>query len=143
MDRPESPRRHSSSGSPFEREDRRRASRPGGAPDEEALSPLSASSPGNQRAADVLAEIGAEFNRLREGSRTTAFGALQKKLWAHVDVLVPSTVTLKDFIGLSIDIESFIKSDTGTTTEEPLEVFRKFLDEDAPLSTGSRPRKAN
>ena len=47
---------------------------------------------------------------------------------ANMPILVPSVVTLKDFIGLSIDIESFVKNDAGAQAEEPLEVFRKFLD---------------
>ena len=139
MDRPEQERGRSSSSSPLLHKDGRRTSSPRGEADAETLSPLSPASP-NERAASVLKEIGDEFNRLREGSRTTAFGSLQKKLWAHVDILVPSTVTLKDFIGLSIDIESFIKSDTGTTTEEPLEVFRKFLDSP---DSGPLPRRTN
>jgi hypothetical protein len=139
MDRPEQERGRSSRSSSFLDKDGRRAGSIGREADEEALQALSPTET-SERAASVLKEIGDEFNRLREGSRTTAFGSLQKKLWAHVDVLVPSTVTLKDFIGLSIDIESFIKSDTGTTTEEPLEVFRKFLDspDKAPL-----PKKVN
>lgn len=139
MDRPEQERGRSSRSSSFLDKDGRRAGSIGREADEEAFQALSPTET-SERAASVLKEIGDEFNRLREGSRTTAFGSLQKKLWAHVDVLVPSTVTLKDFIGLSIDIESFIKSDTGTTTEEPLEVFRKFLDspDKAPL-----PKKVN
>jgi hypothetical protein len=137
--RPDETSGRSSRSTTFEHQDGRRISSLRGTLDEEALSSLSATAP-NERAASVLAEIGEEFNRLREGSRTTAFGALQKKLWAHVDILVPSTVTLKDFIGLSIDIESFIKSDTGTTTEEPLEVLRKFLDQPEKQLT---PKRAN
>jgi len=129
MDRPEQKPGPRSSISPFVDKDRQRASGPGREADEETLPAFSlAEEPERQRAADVLKEIGDEFNRLRESNRTSAFGALQKKLWANVAVLVPYAVTLKDFIGLSVSIEDFIKSDTGTTAKEPLEVIREFLD---------------
>lgn len=59
---------------------------------------------------------------------------------SNISILVPNVVTLKDFIGLGIDIESFVKNDAGAQAEEPLEVFRKFLDAPDPLAI---PRRTN
>ncbi len=137
MDRPESTRGRRSSSSTLQHKDRPGASRPGGEVDEEALppggGPSSEALP--ERAASVLARIGDEFNHRRESNRTAAFGWLQHELWANVSTLVPYAITFEKLIDKSIGIEDFIKSDTGTTTQEPLEVFREFLSapDDKPL----------
>ena len=130
MDRPESPRRHSSSSVPFEHQDGRRASGPRSAPDEETVQEGGATAL-PERAASVLARIGDEFNKRRDTNRTAAFSWLQHELWANVATLVPYAITFEKLIDKSISIEDFVKNDTGATSEEPLEVFRKFLAEEA------------
>ena len=75
----------------------------------------------------MLREIGEAFTKLRHTNRTAAWSDLQERLMSNISMLVPNVVTLKDFIGLGIDIESFVKNDSGAVAEEPLEVIRKFL----------------
>jgi hypothetical protein len=75
-----------------------------------------------------LKRIGDEFNSRRESNRTAAFSWLQHELWANVSVLVPYAITFEKLIDKSIGIEDFVKNDSGAVAEEPLEVFRKFLD---------------
>jgi hypothetical protein len=138
MDRTKASGRSSSGSSTRPYTDRRGIDGPGTASAEETFSPFSESDADERTAAiAILKEIGQEFTRLRKSNRTAAWGALQERLMEHLHMLVPNVVTLKDFMGLNIDIESFIKSDTGTTTKEPLEVIREFLAGGETLTTSS------
>jgi hypothetical protein len=76
-----------------------------------------------------MREIGEEFVRLRENSRAGAWADLQKKLMSNMDTLVPEATSLKDFLGLSIDIENFLKTEQGSESLHPIEALAKFLNE--------------
>lgn len=74
-----------------------------------------------------MREIGEEFVRLRESSRAGAWSDLQRRLMGHFDVLVPMVVSMKDFLALSIDIETFLKTEQGSESLHPMEALERWL----------------
>jgi hypothetical protein len=77
-----------------------------------------------------MQEIGEEFVRLREGARAGAWSDLQKRLMTHMGDLVPDATSLKDFLGLAIDIENFLKTEQGSNSMHPMEALEAFLNTD-------------
>ena len=82
-----------------------------------------------------MKEIGEEFVRLREGSRSGAWSSLQRKLMSNMDLLVPEATSLKDFLNLSVDMENFLKTEQGSESMHPMQALEKWLNEGNPPST--------
>jgi hypothetical protein len=47
-----------------------------------------------------------------------------------MDVLVPNVVSLKDLLGLIMEIETFLKGKTSETGSSPIEVLSAYLSVD-------------
>lgn len=80
----------------------------------------------------MLAEIGEEFVRLRTESRAGAWSNLQAKLNQNLGVLVPAATSMKDFFALSMEIESFLKTEQGSESLHPTEALEQWLNEGGP-----------
>ena len=79
-----------------------------------------------------MKEIGEEFVRLREGSRSGAWSSLQRKLMSNMDLLVPEATSLKDFLNLSVDIENFLKTEQGSESMHPMQALESWLNAKVP-----------
>jgi hypothetical protein len=63
---------------------------------------------------------------MREGGRAPAWTDLQLRLSRNMHILVPGVVGMKEFVNMLLDIESFIKSDKGSTGD-PRDMVAAFL----------------
>lgn len=79
-----------------------------------------------------MKEIGEEFVRLREGSRSGAWSSLQRKLMSNMDLLVPEATSLKDFLNLSIDVENFLRTEQGSESLHPMQALENWLNQGNP-----------
>lgn len=74
-----------------------------------------------------MREIGEEFNGLREKNRTLAWQTVQRRLMENADALVPEIFQPKDFFTMCMDIEQYVKTDSGSHEGSAIEQVQKFL----------------
>lgn len=79
-----------------------------------------------QSAISVLDRLGQEFVELRERDRAKAYMRFQRGLMANLGTLSP-LIPAKDIVGLSMDIEHYLKGISGSEGKPPMEMMKEFL----------------
>ena len=77
--------------------------------------------------------------RLRKESRPKAWADMQERLMQHMGALVPETTSLKDLLGISVDIESFLKTEQGSQSMDPAEALQNWLNAPATRAVAQPP----
>lgn len=98
--------------------------------------------PHRARASSVRHTIWTNFHAKREINRAGAYRQLLDDLTRYGDILVPYEIGWKDMVGLCMDIEGYLKGDSGEQGASPLEAVRHFLCDINELS-GVDTRKMN
>jgi len=97
-------------------------------------------SPKREEAVRLLQSIGTEFSRLRKTNRSGAWADLEDKIAKSGHVLVPDALSMKDWVGLMIDIEQFRKAESGSA-EVPGDALAKWLSEGMEEQAKPKPAK--
>lgn len=74
---------------------------------------------------------------MREGGRSPAWSYLQLALSKNWGILVPAIMNMKDFVGMMLDIEKFMKSEKGAV-KDPSELLAEWLRGESDIATGAR-----
>ena len=75
----------------------------------------------------VLKEIGERFTRRRKTDKQGAYKQLQEDLMNNAHNLIPYVVSLKEVLGITIDIEDFLKGYESNAGRTPVEEIQAFL----------------
>jgi hypothetical protein len=79
-----------------------------------------------ERAIVTLDSLGAEFVNLREHDRAQAYMRFQRGLMSNLGTLSP-IIPAKDIVGLSMDIEHYLKGITSSSGIAPEKQMQEFL----------------
>jgi hypothetical protein len=86
----------------------------------------------------VWGEIWQEFSTRRDQDRTGAYLTLIKRLSENGEILVPELIPPKDYAQLIIEVEHYVKADSGAKEGSAIEAVQKFLNGDS----NERPKQA-
>jgi hypothetical protein len=75
----------------------------------------------------VWGEIWQEFSTRRDQDRTGAYLTLIKRLSENGEILVPELIPPKDYAQLIIEVEHYVKADSGAKEGSAIEAVQKFL----------------
>lgn len=78
-------------------------------------------------AKEVWGNIWHEFSEQREKSRTRAYLNVLANLTENAEILVPEMIQPKDFLDMTIHLESFVKEDSGAKEGSAIDYVSNFL----------------
>lgn len=82
----------------------------------------------------VLDTIYTRFAELRAEGKADAYRWLHEALSRNAQVLVPAVIPLKDFNGLLMELETFLKGSMSEHGETPGESLMRWLNEPEPVT---------
>lgn len=80
-------------------------------------------------AKEVWGHIWHQFSETREKSRTRAYLNVLADLTENAEILVPEMIQPKDFLDMTIHLESFVKEDAGAKEGSAIDYVSNFLNQ--------------
>ena len=80
-------------------------------------------------AKQVWGHIWHDFSEQREKSRTRAYLNVLADLTDNAEILVPEMIQPKDFLDMTIHLESFVKEDAGAKEGSAIDYVSNFLNQ--------------